>query len=59
MDSMALVELQFRPIRTPEQIAQGEQQDYWLADVALKYDQATADKCAAILVDAGYRKAKP
>lgn len=49
-------DIQFRPIRTAEQIAAEEQQDYWLADIAIKYDQATADKCAQILVDGGYRK---
>lgn len=41
---------------TAEQVEAEEQQDKWLFDIAAQYDQATANKCAAILVEGGYRK---
>lgn len=49
----------FRPVRTAEQIAAEEKQNAWLAGIAAEYDQETADKCAAVLVAGGYRKAQP
>ncbi|CAI8756388.1 hypothetical protein EMIT048CA2_140155 [Pseudomonas chlororaphis] len=49
-------EMDWAPIRTPEQTERDKCMTLWLQAVATDYDQATADKCEKILIDAGYRK---
>lgn len=55
-DYHAMVAKSFHPLRTPEQTERDKCMTLWLQAVATDYDQATADKCEKILIDAGYRK---
>jgi hypothetical protein len=52
----SMIEGNFRPIRTAEQIERDKGTSAWITQIEKEYGWDTAAECERILIDAGYRK---